>query len=464
VTSSNSKFTVGSKENNSIVVNFNSDTSGTFTSTITVSDNTYNTGKSDSVVLTVNVPEPKKYYYLRYGASNTDNYNNWTNEVEGTELTNGDIVFKPLNLTVNNNYIALTTQPNDTSLSTNINISDFTGSNDGSLQDMSYQEWGGKHEYRLSAVSDGNYTVIFNLTNKTIYVEVYSEDTNVKASTYNIRYYNGEGDPDNEGDKSWLIRRASVYDMIEKHNPDVCGLQEVTPQMTQDIIDNLPDYTYIGYGRVSGDLNPILPISTLVSVNNDEQTGLIYKTSKYTELEKGRFFVSDTPSVPSKYSESIFNRLAVYVKLKDNETGKEFYFLSTHLDHPNNGSTLDELCREKQATALIQNAKGLVGNLPYYIVGDFNSVETEEAYPIITAELNDAYYTVGTENAQGGYNGTNDTYIGLYNPSDATPKRIDFIFTTDNIGVNSYIADNDNMGLTLYPSDHLPVVCDTVIQ
>lgn len=290
------------------------------------------------------------------------------------------------------------------------------------------------------------------------------EDTAVKAATYNIRYYNGEGDTSNEGDKSWLTRRSSVFDMIEKHNPDVCGLQEVTPQMTQDIIDNLPDYTYIGYGRVSGDLNPTLPISTLISSGNDEQTGLIYKTSKYTELEKGRFFVSDTPSVPSKYSESTFNRLAAYVKLKDNETGKEFYFLSTHLDHPNDGSTLDELCRQKQATALIQNTKGLVGNLQYYIVGDFNSIETEQAYPIITAELNDAYYTVGTENAQGGYNGTNDTYTGLYNPSDTTPKRIDFIFTTDNISVSSYIADNDNMGLTMYPSDHLPVVCDTVIQ
>ncbi len=475
IISSNSNFVIGDVTTDTIIISFISETPGVFETTITIEDKLDST-ISDSVVLTVNVSEPEKSYYLRY--SNNDNYNTWTNEVAGTELDNGDIVFEPLNFTINNNFIALITQANDASLSTNVKISDFTGSHDGSIQDIVYQEWGGKDEYRISAVSDGEYSVIINLTNKTIYAKVYSsdepvdpdepieptEDTSVKTATYNIRYYNGEGDTDNEGGKSWLTRRSSVFDMIEKHNPDVCGLQEVTPQMTQDIIDNLPDYTYIGYGRVSGDLNPILPISTLVSSGNDEQTSLIYKTSKYTELEKGRFFVSDTPSVPSKYSESSFNRLAAYVKLKDNETGKEFYFLSTHLDHPNDNSTQDELCREKQATALIKNAKLLVGNLPYYIVGDFNSIETEEAYPIIAAELNDAYYTVGPENAQGGYNGTNNTYTGLYSSTDTIPKRIDFIFTTDNISVSSYIADNDNMGLTMYPSDHLPVVCNTVIQ
>lgn len=171
VTSSNNKFTIGSKKNNSIVVNFKSTTSGTFTSTITISDNTYNTGKSDSVVLTVNVPEPKKSYYLRYGTLNNDNYNTWTNEVEGIEQTNGDIVFEPLNFTINNNFIALTTKENDTSLSTNINISNFTGSGDVSVQDMGDQFWEGKYEYRISVGVETNYSITFNLTNKTIYVK-----------------------------------------------------------------------------------------------------------------------------------------------------------------------------------------------------------------------------------------------------------------------------------------------------
>lgn len=307
---------------------------------------------------------------------------------------------------------------------------------------------------------------------------LYSDGINVKVGTYNIRYFNGQGDNDNIGYKSWEIRRDYIFGMIRKHSPDVCGLQEVTPQMTQDIIDNLTDYTYVGYGRISGDLNPILPITSLVPYDNDEQVGVIYKTSKYNELERGRIFLSDTPTVPSKYEESAFNRLATYVKLQEKNTRKEFYFFSTHLDHPNDSSTIDEECRIKQANALVNNIKTIAGGTPVFIVGDLNSQPLEEAYPIVSNEFIDSYVAIG-DNAQGGYicnsSQLNEglsgcslpgiTYTGLYSSTDKNPKRLDYIFSTPNVvEVVSYIADNDNLGLNNYPSDHLPVICDMMIK
>jgi endonuclease/exonuclease/phosphatase family metal-dependent hydrolase len=350
VTSSNSTFTIGTKENNSIVVNFESTTGGTFTSTITVSDNTYNTGKSDSVVLTVNVPE----------------------------------------------Y------------------------------------------------------------------------TNVKAATYNIRYWNGEGDTDNTDFRAWPYRKAKVFEMIRKHDMDVCGLQEVTPQMQPDIDNTLTEYEYIGYGRDSGLQNS--------GWNTDEQTGLIYKKSKFNKLDQGKFFLSSTPDDVSKVSGSMFNRLATWVKLQDKETLKEFIFASTHFDHPTDSSVADSV-REQQAQYAVSNILSIAGNLPIFFVGDFNSESNTTAYSVLTSAFNDSYNFL-TE-PEGGYvcnldqinsgkcpgcSEIGNTYTGLYSSSDIDPKRIDFVlYLSDKSSQLSYLADTDNLGLEYYPSDHLPVVCDMVI-
>ena len=52
-----------------------------------------------------------------------------------------------------------------------------------------------------------------------------------------------------------------------------------------------------------------------------------------------------------------------------------------------------------------------------------------------------------------------NTYTGLYSSSDNWPKRIDLVLFDDTKATVSYYnADNDNMGLDMYPSDHLPVI------
>ena len=495
VTSSNSKFTIGTKKNNSIVVNFKSTTSGTFTSTITVSDNTYNTGKSDSVVLTVNVLGPEKSYYLRYSYSSNDDYNSWTNQIEGTELSNGDISFGPVPCIQHGNYVALTTKANDTSLSGNINISSFTSSHDGSLYNLTLQEKNGKYEYRVETKNAGDYTIIFNLTNKTIYVEVYSsdepvnpdeptdpdepvdpdeptdptEDTQLKVASYNIRYYNGAGDSGNTDFRAWPSRKVKVFEMIRKHDMDVCGLQEVTQLMSQDIINELTEYTYVGYGRDNG-------LENSESTSTGEQTGLIYKKDKFNELGRGRFFLSNTPNSVSRVPNSMFNRLATWVKLQDKETLKEFIFASTHFDHPTDSSVADSV-REQQAQYAVSNILSIAGNLPIFFVGDFNSESNTTAYSVLTSTFNDSYNFLTVP--EGGYvcnldqinsgkcpgcSEIGNTYTGLYSSSDIDPKRIDFVLYLPNkSSISSYLVDTDNLGLEYYPSDHLPVVCDMVI-
>ena len=477
-------------------ISFNDDNiSGSFT--LTVSTENYGNDVFDIVLIGKNInnedilsnnikysfvysaPSSQQTYYLRYSNGNQYDYNQWENEVEGVAQENGDIMFGPIYCEQYNNYVALTTKQNDTLLTTNVNVKPFIISHDNTLYNVNNKDWNGKSLLRLETTVAGYYSVVVNFINKTIDVKAYSlAEQTIKVGTYNIRYYNGQGDTANTGDKSWEYRDEYVFNMIKKHNPDVCGLQEVTPQMTQDIIDNLSEYTYIGYGRVSGNENPKKPLSEYTQYDNDEQTGLIYKTSKFDELKRGKFFLSDTPITPSKYEESDFNRLCAYVQLKDKETGKEFYFFSTHLDHPKDDSNRDEQCRIKQATALVNNIRTFTDATNVFIVGDFNSEKTEEAYPIVANEYNDSYILIG-DKAQGGYICNTSqlnqglpgcslpgiTYTGLYSSTDNNPKRLDYVFTSlNNIDVVSYIADNDTLGATNYPSDHLPVIVEAIIK
>ena len=256
--------------------------------------------------------------------------------------------------------------------------------------------------------------------------------------------------------------------MIRKHDMDVCGLQEVTPQMQPDIDNTLTEYEYIGYGRDSGLQNS--------GWTSDEQTGLIYKKSKFNKLDQGKFFLSSTPDKVSKVSGSMFNRLATWVKLQDKETLKEFIFASTHFDHPTDSSVADSV-REQQAQYAVSNILSIAGNLPIFFVGDFNSESNTTAYSVLTSTFNDSYnFLVEPE---GGYvcnldqinsgkcpgcSEIGNTYTGLYSSSDIDPKRIDFVlYLSDKSSISSYVADTDNLGLEYYPSDHLPVVCDMLI-
>ena len=88
---------------------------------------------------------------------------------------------------------------------------------------------------------------------------------------YNIRYYNGTSDNNNKGAKAWPNRKAKVYEMIARYDMDVCGLEEVTTTMANDIAKDLTAYAYIGYGRDNGKQQG--------SGASGEQTGLIYKTA-----------------------------------------------------------------------------------------------------------------------------------------------------------------------------------------
>ena len=305
---------------------------------------------------------------------------------------------------------------------------------------------------------DTTLTPVFELISKGTYSDIH------KICNYNIRYYNGSGN----SAIHWPNRKEKVFEMIRRHEMDVCGIEEITKYQSPDFISTLTEYEYVGYGRDNGKENS--------AGASGEQTGIIYKKDRYIKLDQGRFFLSKTPYKVSKVSNSDFNRLVAWIKLKDRTSGKEFFFFSTHFNH--NYTAVKVQVRTDQAEIAINEVPKIAGDLPYFFAGDFNCEITEPAYEMLSTRWTDAFIAMG-DNAIGAYVCNEEqqtlyptqcawegnTYTGLYSSDDKSPKRIDLVlFDSSRATISSYFADNDDMGLEKYPSDHLPVITEMVIK
>ena len=307
----------------------------------------------------------------------------------------------------------------------------------------------GNESHVFSSVNTGSHFTLTDDTHITVNFDAIDKDEKYKIGSYNIRYFNnGDG-----GGKFWNNRKNHVFDIIKKYQYDVCGILESTNTQAADFLTTLPEYTYIGYGRDNG--------KEYGDGGSGEQTGLIYKTNRFNELQKGRFFLSNTPTIASKLSGSTFNRMVAWVKLEDKTTQKVFFVFSTHFHHETNQTGIN--VREQQAQIAIEQILEITNGYPILFVGDFNCKPTEPAYTVLSQQWKDAFEHTPTTR-QGGYLNGIDTYTGLYSTTKPDPMRIDFIFINDKINVKSYMAIDEKRGHSTYPSDHLPILIECTIN
>ena len=70
-------------------------------------------------------------------------------------------------------------------------------------------------------------------------------DTPLKVMTYNIRM-----DTEADGDNQWSNRKDLAAGLIKFHDLDIVGAQEVLNNQLNDLLARLPEYDYIGVGRI----------------------------------------------------------------------------------------------------------------------------------------------------------------------------------------------------------------------
>ncbi len=244
----------------------------------------------------------------------------------------------------------------------------------------------------------------------------------MKTMSYNILCWGKEG---HEREK----REPMVLEIIRKNDPDTLGVQEATPEWMDYLKKNLTDYDYVGVGRDDGD-------------NEGEYSAVFYKKDKYVTLDKGNFWLSETPEKPGKGWDAVCVRICSWALLEDKENGKKFIHLNTHLDH------IGVQARKEGMKLIFNKAESF--SAPTIVTGDFNFDEGSDFYEGLTSgKLRDSKFIAETSD-----NGVTYNAFGEYEGA-----VIDFIMVSPEINVKKYTVEKTMIN-GQYPSDHYPVVAE----
>ena len=264
------------------------------------------------------------------------------------------------------------------------------------------------------------------------------KNTTAKVMSFNILY---SGAAEHTGDFAWNARRTPCINMLREQMPDVIGFQEPRTDQINDLIAALPEYNHFAIG--------------LTTSSTTMHNMIMYRNDKYVLLSSGHFWLSETPDVRSRGWDGAQNRMAQWVHLRENVTGKEFYFCNTHLDH------VGAQARLNGATLIITKMKEIAGeDKPIFVVGDMNA--SYAAVDTRRDQLQPFYNWM-----QSARETAPDTQLEplSFNDLDYSQHRatwnIDHIFYRNATALVYRVISSPNYGVT-YISDHWPLtlVCE----
>ena len=256
----------------------------------------------------------------------------------------------------------------------------------------------------------------------------------VAVMTYNVCYANP-----NDGKWVWERRRDGVASVIRFHDPDIIGLQEAAPNQVADLRERLPSYTWLSAGRENDGT-----AGEFVAVGYDDDC---------FELEgDGTFWLSENPDEPGTAGwDAQFPRLIRHVRLRHRESDTVLYHFNTHFDHSGTES------RKKSAELLREHVAEVAPDVPVIVTGDFNSRPSTDVYSYLTAEDENGRTLVDAhEAAAQPHHGPETTMTDFQNL--VPEKKIDYVFTTEDVDVGIHGIVSETVEEDVYPSDHLPIV------
>ncbi|MBR5321844.1 MAG: endonuclease/exonuclease/phosphatase family protein [Clostridia bacterium] len=248
-------------------------------------------------------------------------------------------------------------------------------------------------------------------------------ENEINVMSCNLRCIN----PMDKGKNTWFYRADLIIKAIEKEQPGIIGFQEATKWQYKYLCDTMAGYDSI--------------ITYRDTAFNTEGCPVFYRTDLYTLINKGSFWLSETPDEMSKGWDAACYRICSYAILKDNATEKEFVVFNTHLDHVSDTARINGI-------QVVLDKIAEFGSIPAVLMGDLNAEEDSETYRSATANFLDAKYQ--TENTM-----TGCTYQNFGKELDS--NCIDYVMISKNsFKVNSYKIVNETYD-GVYISDHFPL-------
>jgi len=232
------------------------------------------------------------------------------------------------------------------------------------------------------------------------------------------------------------------------------------------------DWTWIGVGRGDG-------------VSAREFNPIFYKKSVFKLINLDTFWLSSTPTKPSRYPGAGLNRICTTARFLSRISSKPLTLLNTHLDNVS-----DDQRKYGASLSLIRGRfEAAISRGPVMLTGDFNSPPTGSssgAYEIVTGKtppvkvdrkFTEKYTPTGdafpdfkfldirAETPRFGVSGNFATFTGWSPIVTKEWERIDFVFGGNNPGWKS-TAYKVGAGMSddgMMHSDHRPVFADLTI-
>jgi endonuclease/exonuclease/phosphatase family metal-dependent hydrolase len=249
------------------------------------------------------------------------------------------------------------------------------------------------------------------------------------VGSFNLRYDN----PRDTGNL-WVNRAPVVANLIRFHDFDIFGTQEGLKNQLDDVSNALPQYTRYGAGRDDGK-------------EKGEHSAVYFKKDRFTLLNKGDFWLSQTPDKPSLgWDATCCNRICSWVYLRDKKSGKRFYFFNAHFDHQGIQA------RRESSKLVLEKIKQIAGTAPVIFAGDLNGDQKSEWYLTLANSdlLKDSYKETPHPYA-------NNASFNAFGASVHRKEIIDHIFVTKHFKVNKWGILTDTYH-GKFPSDHFPVL------
>jgi len=270
----------------------------------------------------------------------------------------------------------------------------------------------------------------------TVSLSLHAQD--MRVATYNLRY----DTPKDSADR-WSNRVTPIAQLIQFHDFDLFGTQEALKNQLDDLSEQLPEFERYGLGRDDGKAG-------------GEHSAIYYKPALFELVEKGDFWLSETPDKPSLGWDAPSNiRICTWVKLKNKQSGKTFFTFNAHYDHRG------IVARKESSLLILKKIKEIANDQPVILMGDFNGDANSDWYKSLAqaSSLTDTRKMVKRPYVlNGSSNG--------FQTGDKFPVNnavIDHIFVTKQFKAHKWGILTDTYN-GRFPSDHFPVMTVLTLQ
>lgn len=283
----------------------------------------------------------------------------------------------------------------------------------------------------------------------------------IKTFSFRLMSFNILQSKDEPEGHTWAdYRAAPCKTMFQETNPDIICLQECRRTQLNFMKDNFPQYNYYQYAKdgvkKDGYENVEKCDDDSIFKNGGHRNVIALRKDRFTMLDWGRFWFSDTPDI-SSYSGQLFEdggtpKLTLWLKIRERETGIVFYVWTTHFFA--NGVIGRKQCAIMSAERMKAEC---ADNIPVFFCGDLNLAYEHDSLKPLREWMHHAANNAANADKH-------PTFTG-FRKDPNTWTTIDHIFYRNASASTFKVVNTPLENGTSVCSDHFPIYADfTVAQ